>query len=502
LHFRTLDIVILVAYLLGTTLLGCSFFRRAQTSDRFMSAGRGLPAWALGLSIFGSFVSALSFLGLPGDAFAGDWNKFVFSLTLPFAAVVAVRYFVPFYRQAGEISSYHHLEHRFGPWARTYAVACWILMQLGRTGANMYLIATAAQPLLNWNLKLLIVFLGVLMTVLPLLGGTEGVIWAGVVQSIVFAVGTVAVLINLIIGTPGGIGQVLHTAAEYHKFSLGDWHANFAKPSVLVVFLYGLCINLSNFGIDQGYVQRYITAKSDRAAGRSVWIGALMYIPISACFLFIGTALFAFYHVHAGLLPANLKPSDVFPHFICNELPVGLTGLVIAAIFAAATDSPFSNISTLVLCDIHKRYFQPDASERQSMRVLWISTAACGVISTIAALAMIRAKSALDIWWQIQGAAAGGMLGLFLLGRISRRAGNAAAMPAAIVGVCLVVWITFSSYLPSALRSPLHEFMSIVVGTAAILGVGLGLALVCRSPTNRARYATAATQSPSESEPD
>src|SRR5687768_16063613 len=187
-----IDIAVLVLYLAGLTAFGCWFARKRQDPERFMAAGRSLPGWAVGLSIFGAYVSSISFLANPGKAFGGNWNPFVFSLSLPLAAWVAVRWFVPFYRKLGEVSAYHHLELRFGPWARTYAVVCYLLTQLARMGTILYLLGLALVPMLGWDIRLVILLMGVVMTVYPLLGGTEAVIWVGVVQAVTLVLGALA----------------------------------------------------------------------------------------------------------------------------------------------------------------------------------------------------------------------------------------------------------------------------------------------------------------------
>ncbi|MBM3874630.1 MAG: hypothetical protein FJ382_13035 [Verrucomicrobia bacterium] len=207
-----------------------------------------------------------------------------------------------------------------------------------------------------------------------------------------------------------------------------------------------------------------------------------------ALFLFIGTALFAYYTARPALLPAGItlagESDKVFPHFINAGLPVGVTGLVIAAIFAAAQSTLASSINcaaTLTLCDLYRRYLRPEADARESMRVLRMATLGFGLAGTAAALAMIRVKSALDIWWQMAGIFSGGMLGLFLLGMISRHAKNAAAAAGVAVGLLLICWMSLSPLMTdewARWRSPFHSFMITVIGTVAILLVGLTLTLL------------------------
>lgn len=477
-----IDIAVLLFYLVGVVLLGVWFGRKGLNTEQFMAAGRRVPGWAVGLSIFGTYVSSISFLALPGKAFASNWNAFVFSLSIPLTTWVAVKYFVPFYRRSGEVSAYQHLEHRFGPWARTYAVICYLLTQLARMGTILYLLALALAPLTGFSIPTIILCAGVLVIAYTLVGGMEAVIWTDVVQSIVFIAGALACVGILLFGMPAGPGQLFQIASEHNKFSLGSFGPELSRMTFWVVLLNGIFINLQNFGIDQSYVQRYQTAKTDAAAARSVWLGALLYLPISAVFFFIGTGLFAFYTARPELLPATVdainKPDSVFPHFIVAQLPMGVTGLVIAAIFAAAQSTVSSSINcsaTLILCDVYKRYFRPAATERESMRVLHVATFIFGMAGVGMALAMMQIKNALDAWWGLASIFSGGMLGLFLLGLLSRRAGNRAAAAGVVTGVILIAWMTFSpkwTQAPAAMRSPFHTLLIVVLSTLTILLVG------------------------------
>ncbi len=476
-----IDLSVLVLYLGGILLAGWWVGRRSTNPNEFMAAGGRVPAWAVGLSVFGTFVSSISFLALPGKAFAENWTAFAFSLSIPLAAWMAVRFFVPFYRRGGVVSAYEHLEHRFGAWARTYAVGCYLLIQLARMGTIMYLLALALAPLLGWNIPTVIVLTAAVVILYTFFGGMEAVIWTDVAQSIVLIGGALACAGLVLFDLPQGPSQLFAIASEHHKFSLGDFGTSLSEATFWVVLVYGLFINLHNFGIDQSYVQRYHTARSEREARRSVWLGGLLYLPVSALFFFIGTGLFAFYTARPELLPAGFNPTTdadkAFPHFIVHQLPAGVTGLVIAAIFAAAQSTLSSSMNcaaTLFLCDIYKRYFRPGAGERESMRVLRLSTVVAGGLGTGAALAMIEIKSALDTWWQLAGIFSGGMLGLFLLGRLSRRATSLAAAAAVVLGVLLIGWMTWQwEVLPAEWRSPFHGFLVPAFGTSAILILGL-----------------------------
>lgn len=486
-NLPTLDTVILVTYLAVIVAWGCGFVRKAQSAEAFMSAGRGMPAWVVGLSMFGSYVSTLTFLGNPGKAYQGNWNAWVFALSLPLAAMIATRYFVPFFRSSNELSAYHHLEHRFGAWARTYGVVCYLLTQIARLGSGIYLLALALRQLTGLDMPMLIILSGIVITIYPLFGGTEGVIWTGVVQAIVLVIGAAACLLVLLMNTPGGPTAIVEQGLSAGKFSLGPYDPSFTRQTFWVVLFYGMATNLQNFGIDQSYVQRYITAKSDTAAGRSVWMSALCYIPLSAGFLLIGTALFVFYSLQSDQLPAGTKPDDVFPHFLHTQLPTGLRGLVLAAICSAAMDSNLNCCATLYLCDIHRRYVRPAASDRESLWVLRITTVVMGAISTGAAIMMIEVKSILDHWWSLASICSGGTLGLFLLGRMLPRAKSADAFLGTICGVAVILWMTLfprTEKLSDWWRSPFHTQMAIVFGTVTILFIG-GLASLRYSSTKQ-----------------
>jgi SSS family solute:Na+ symporter len=364
-------------------------------------------------------------------------------------------------------------------------VGCYLLTQLARMGTIMYLLALALAPLTGWSVPTLIVLTGAVVMVYTLYGGMAAVIWTDVAQSVVFIVGAVACLAAIAFGMPHGPGELGTIATANHKFSLGSFSSSVSQATFWVVLLYGVSINLQNFGIDQSYVQRYQTASSAAAARRSVWVGALLYLPTSAVFLFIGTGLFAFYYARPDLLPANLasRPDEVFPHFIAHELKGGLAGLVVAAILAAAQSTISSSITgsaTLLYCDVYQRYFQPHIADDRGLKILRVMSLVVGVAGTVAALAMMQIRSALDVWWQLAGILSGGMLGLFLLGRLAPRARSRDAATGVVAGVLVILWMTWSPSWPdsmAAFRSPFHNNLIIVVGTLVILLVGLVRAL-------------------------
>jgi len=509
-HFTGIDWIVIAAYFAASLAIGFAVYRRTRSPEAFTAAKRSLPGWVCGLSIFATYVSSISFLALPGKAFASNWNPFVFSLSLPLTTWIAVRYFLPWYRAGGDVSAYAHLERRFGPWARAYAGFFYLLTQLARMGTVLYLMALPMSILMGWDLKTIILVTGVSVTMYSLLGGIVAVIWTDALQAVVLIVGAVACAGFILFNMPEGPAQVFSIAAEHHKFNLGSLGPSVTESTFWVTLTYGIIINLQNFGIDQNYVQRYIASRSDGDARRSVWLGGLLYVPVSAVFFLIGTGLFAFYQTHpddmgklrhavaaqntagpsADSLTVEQISDKALPFFIGSRLPRGLTGLVIAGIFAAAmsTISTCLNSSaTLLLTEVYQRYIDPGVSQRRAMLVLYVTSFVWGGLGTAAGLALIpisrQILNALDTWWLLSGIFSGGMLGLFLLGRMLKRPSNPAAMIAVIVGIVAILWMTLSprlSGVPAALQVHLHPFLIPVVGTLVILLSGLILTRILR----------------------
>lgn len=457
-----IDIIVFLLFTGGVVAFGCSFFKKKGTSEEFTSAGRSLPGWVVGMSIFATYVSSISYLGYPGKAFSGDWNAFVFSLSIPIASYFAARYFVPFYRSQDSISAYSFLENRFGPWARIYASSCYLLTQIARTGSILYLLALPMNVLLGWHIQTIIVVTSVAIVLYSMLGGMKAVIWTEAIQGIILIGGALVCMFILLFDMPGGPVQTFSIAMEDGKFSLGSFGSSLSESTFWVCLIYGIFTNLQNYGIDQSYVQRYHTAKNEKEAKFSALFGGYLFIPVSAVFFMIGTGLYAFYKVHPGILPDGVGADYVFPFFIVNELPVGLTGLLIASIFAAGMSTIATSVtssSTIILTDYYQR-FRKHAGNRERMLVLKLSSVGVGVAGILVAFAFMSVQSALDAWWALASIFSGGMLGLFLLGYISRKARNFDAVLGVVCGVILVCWIVISPFV--------HANLAIVFGTLLI----------------------------------
>ena len=509
-----LDLAIIFIYLLAMVLVGFYFSGKNKNAEQFTKASGTIPGWAIGMSIYATFLSSNTFLGVPGKAFGSNWNSFVFSISMPFAAWIASKYFVPFYRSTGEISAYTHLEKRFGPWARTYTVICFLLTQLARMGSVFFGIALSLQALLGFSMASIMIVMGVCIIIYTVLGGMEAVIWTEVAQGIIKTLGAILILYLIVSGMPGGISEIIKIGTSEHKFSLGSFSPNLTQSTFWVVFFYGFFINLNNFGMDQNYIQRYHTARSSKQASKSIWFCVALYVPASLLFFIIGSGLFAYYHIHpelvesvkqqvaaerlggtasaAGIsrLASTLKAADygdkVMPYFMVTQIPKGLLGLIVSAILSAAMSTISSGMNasaTVFTMDIYKRYFRPNITDKRKLFTLHMATIVFGLLGLGTGISMIGVKSLLDVWWELSGIFAGGMLGLFLLGIISRQTKNHEAFTATIIGILVILYLSLSRYIPEKyafLRSPLHYNMVIVVGTLTIFLSGLLLTAVKR----------------------
>ncbi len=485
-----IDYLIFFAFVAGVVLFGCSFyFRSSRGAAAFTKAEGNLPSWVVGMSIFATFVSSISFLGLPGQAYAGNWNPFVFSLSIPIATYLAAKIFIPLYRSVNSVSAYHYLELKFGYWARCYVAVCYLLTQLARTGSILLLLALPLNTMFGWDVETIIIWTGVLTLLYSLMGGIAAVMWTDAIQGIILILGAVACAVLLTCSMPEGPRQLFSIAAEHGKFSLGSFGASLVEPTFWVVMIYGLFTNMQNYGIDQNYVQRYMTAKSTGEAVKSTLFGSLLYVPVSLIFVYIGTALFAYYTARPDLLPAATASDKVFPWFIVHGLPTGLTGLVIASLFSAGMSTISTSINsaaTIVLTDFVQRFAKKPMTERKNMSVLYIASFLVGGLGILMGLAMMHIDGVLDAWWKLASIFSGGMLGLFLLALACQKPNRTASILGVVVGLLVIAWMSLSPFINEgqpfyAFRSQLHTYLTIVLGTTAIFVVGFVLTKLLKS---------------------
>jgi len=468
--------------------MGLYYQRKSRTANQFMVAGRSIPAWAAGLAVMSTYTSSISYIATPGKAFDTNWHPFIFSLCIFPVAALVCRYAVPYYRKAKLISVYSFLEDRLGSWGRVYAALSFLLYMVGRVAVILYLVGLLMSTFVPWNICIVILIIGGVTIIYTLLGGMEAVIWTDVVQSAIMIVGIVFCAISLSIEVFAGPNYLIQSAFAAHKFSLGSWDLSLSSRTIWVMIIYGVTENLRNLLADQNYVQKYSTVPTERGAKKSIWIAMLIYIPLTAIFLYIGTALFAFYSPGGHKLAEVItKGDEVFPYFIATQLPAGLKGLIIAAIIAAAmstVDSALNCSATVSLLDFYKRYINSKITDRACVSFLRLATAVWGLVGTGFALLMIRAHSALDVWWQISGIFGGGILGLFILSLLTKFQISNFKFQISLwqgcvciaVSVAVISWATFARNLPNSWQWAQCNLEPIIIGamgTVVFLAVAL-----------------------------
>jgi solute:Na+ symporter, SSS family len=471
----------LVAYLLGMVAIGWVCTRRNKNTDDYFKAGGRIPWWAAGISIYATMLSSLTFMAIPAKAYATDWTFFWANVPILLIAPVIIAFYLPFFRQLNITSAYEYLERRFNLAARLYGSAAFILFQIGRQAIVLLLPSLALAMVSDLDVRLCIILMGVLCVAYTVMGGMEAVIWTDVAQSVVLLGAALVSLLVIVFGTEAGLGGFWVAAAESGKFHMFNWTLDptTAANAFWAIVIGNLFINLVPYTSDQAVVQRYMTTRDEAKAGRAIWANALLAVPSTALFFAIGTALFVFYKVHPGKLDPAQTTDTIFPSFIVQNLPVGVAGLVIAGIFAAAQSTvsgSLNSVVTAMMTDFYRR-FGGVAEGANGLRLARWLTAAVGVFATGAALGLAQSNRASlwDTYNSLVGLAGSGLAGLFALGIFTRRANGYGALVGAVISACALYWVQQ--------HTRIHFFLYAAIGIVTSFTVGwlVSLLLPARS---------------------
>ena len=475
-HLHPFDYAVIGLYLGSLVFIGVYLSRREKGTRDFFLAGRRIPWWAAGLSIFGTQLSSISFMAIPAKAYATDWTYFLLNVMIVAVAPIVIFFYLPFFRRLNVTTAYEYLERRFDLPVRLFASSMFILYQLGRMAIVLLLPALALATVTGINVYACLFVTGLLCTFYTVLGGIEAVIWTDVLQVIVLLGGALLSLM-LIVSDSGGLGEVLQLGEAGGKLRMVNWSWDATTPAFWVVLVGGIFASLGPYTADQTVVQRYLTTRDEPAAARSIWTNAALAIPGSLIWFGLGTALYVFYKLHPASLDPALSTDAIFPLFIAQQLPAGVSGLIIASLFAATMstlDSSLNSVSTAIVTDFFSR-FRRAASDATALRLAKWLTAVFGVAATGSAvlLASHEASSLWDIFQQVIGLFGGALAGLFALGIFSTRA----TAPGALVGALTSAAVL---YLVMTL-TPLHFFLYAAVGVLTCVIVGYFASLVLPS---------------------
>jgi len=462
---RAIDLVIIFGYLVGIVLFGAWFARKQKTTSDYFLGDRSVPWWAVAASIVATETSTITFISVPGIAFARGGNfqflQLVFGYLL--GRIVISLLFIPSYFRGELMTVYQLLDRRFGGKIKVLAASLFVVMRNIADGIRLLLTAivlaavyTSFQPAANAELIIIssIVLIGVAMIIFTYFGGMEAVIWVEVIQLGIYIVGAIAAAVILTSSIDGGLSAAIATATQANKFSLFDFTFDFTKTFTFWAGLIGGCfLTMSTHGTDQYLVQRYLCTDRPKKASAALLTSGAVVLGQFIGFLFIGVLLYAFYHPYTDPGYATAASTAfpfaggdrVFPDFITRHLPPGLSGLVVAAIFAAAMSSSLNAIAATAMNDLYKP-LRAGRSDKHYLKVSHLLTLLWGVVQIGVALVLRnRNRSALDLALSIASLINGPILGVFLVGVFLRRVSQAPALIGMVVSSAVMLYIYFAT---------------------------------------------------------
>jgi len=478
---RWLDALVVTGYMVAMVAIGLRFARRQTTTEAYFVARRSIPAWAVGMSLLATIISAVTFIAYPGSGYAGNWSMLVPGIMVVVVLIIVGATVVPFYRHAVGMSAYEYFGNRFGYPARAYSSLAFVVGTFSKMAFIVYLLGLTIASMTGWRLDAIVITVGVITTFYTLLGGLEAVIWADVVQGFILWLAILICVAYLLFLPPGGPSAAWAVSQGNHKFAMGNADLSFSRPTIVVFLIYGFFWYLQKYTADQTMVQRYLSVKSDKEALRGLILGAALCIPVWTLFMFIGTQLWAFYRLTGESLPAYITKADqVFPYFIRTHVPAGVAGLIMAALFGAAMatlSSDLNCISVVVVEDFyHSIWLQATDDRRLQMAKYFV--AICGTAVVLLAIKLARSQgTALSLWYTISAIVAGGLAGLFLLGFLSTRANRQGAYAGIVASLMFTAWATLTLNGGSLVNLgrynfPLHDYMIGAIGHIVLLVVG------------------------------
>ncbi|MBN2581390.1 MAG: sodium/solute symporter [Pirellulales bacterium] len=475
--FGIVNYGVVVLYMAALIGVGWYISRRGPEGTRgfFVASGK-MNFFIVGISTFAAYLSALTMMGLPAMAF-GDYKLF-WTIQYPviiIPAFVVTRWLVGRYRDAGVISVYEYFEQRIGVSARLLGAFSFILFSLARSGLVLLMPALAFHIVTGFPLEATIVIMGLVVTIYTMLGGITAVVWNEFAQAcIIFTGATISIIFVL---TATGWTDFMQIAAEHHKFEVFRGGFDITRKLSIWLILFAILDGIRTWGTQQDMTQRFLTTPTTPKAKMSVWVAALAYIPFGYLFHFVGVALFVYFTVTPDPAVEALKQAErvdaIYPYFVATRLPVGLSGLVITAIFAAAMssiDSCMNAASAVCVEDFLKRFFQRNRSDRYYLNAARWLTLIWGLVVVALALSFRNIPSAQVIWPKVISVSTNGILGLLALVLWPRRIQGGAAVVGFMASYLVLFYLMFGTTV--------DDFLWPVFGNATCFLVGLALSYV------------------------
>ncbi len=474
-NFGWLNWTVLALYLVAMLGMGIYFMRKENGTDDFFKGGGRIPWWAAGISIYATMLSAITYMAIPAKSYMTDWTYYPMLWMILLVGFPVIWYYLPYFRKLNVTSAYEILEQRFNIVTRLMASALFCVFMIARMALVLYLPSLALTAVTGIDIYLCIILMGVITIVYCTMGGVEAVIWGDVVQGLILVGGAIFSVIYLAVNTEGGLGGCLDLAIANDKLRLFDWSNSWSHATWWVIIIGGLANNLISYTSDQTVIQRYLTTPDEKSAGRGILVNGLMSVFVSVAFYMIGTGLYTFYKTHPAELDVTMTQSDaIFPFFMMSQMPAGIAGVLIAAIFAATMSTISSNInsvSTAFSIDFYKR-FRPATSDSRLLNVARVSSMVSGLIGLLLALLMAtwNIQSLLDYFNTILGLLTSGLGGLFFMAVFMQRVKGYAALIGFIVGEAVVFWMAYCTDASLFLYGATGMVVSVVVAWVLSLG--------------------------------
>ncbi len=443
-QFGALNYCVLGLYLAVLFAIGISLSGKQKTTEDYFLAGRKMPWLVVSMSIFASVTSAISYMGLPGMAYSENISFVASGVVSVIVAPFIVLLFFPFYRKLNVTTSYEYIFHRFGKAARYTTSALFVLARLGWLGVVIYAPALALSVVTGINIWLAIILIGALAVGYTVLGGLSAVLWTDFLQFVFLVGGAVWVAVTLINRVPDGVSGIMSLASETNHLQVLNWKISLFQMSGPVVAMAYFFQFLQDYGTDQITVQRLMAIKDFKGMAKATILNGFFDLIIISLLLFVGLGMFCYYHHFPEKLAEGIGGDKVLPYYIMNTLPAGIAGLVITAIFAAAMssmDSGINSLATVIVNDFVKPLRRKEQSEHHDVRLARILTLALGVLGILVACYASTIEQIIKVSQTFLGLFSGPVLGLFLLGVLTKRATFKGWLVGAVVAIAGTFYI-------------------------------------------------------------
>ncbi|HTS59727.1 MAG TPA: sodium:solute symporter [Terriglobales bacterium] len=446
---NSLDLAIIAVYLAGITVFGLRFRKRQRSLRDYFLADRDLPWWAIALSIVAAETSTLTIISIPGLAY--DTNLTFLQVVLGYLAgrVVISFLFLPQYFRGDLFTAYEFIARRFGNRLRCLTAALFLLTRAAAEGVRVYAISIVVGIALGTRELASIAIITALTLIYTFEGGLAAVIWTDVIQTVIYVGGSVVGLFIILHAVPGGWPAIHQVAATAGKWRVFDFTPDFWRPYTFWSgLLGGAFLTTASHGTDQLIVQRLLAARNQRQSVTALLMSGVAIFFQFALFLLIGVMLFAYYQKPS----ASFGRADrIYPTYIVTQMPHGISGLLIAAILAAAMSNLSAALNSLSSTSIIDFYLQhkPELDERRRLQLSRLTTVVWAlVLFLLALLALHKVGRVIEVGLQIASVAYGALLGVFLLGVLSRRANQPGAMLGMVCGFGIALYIWLDTRVP------------------------------------------------------